>query len=100
MPKLRITPCSMSASGHMIIVVRNIYKNEKWGVEERHGIGCGCPVGVNVVFEIKIWAKDEYYKIAFNDKHYCNFDHRLPLQDVRFVAIKGDCIVHQITYHK
>jgi hypothetical protein len=79
------------------VVVRNIYYNNEWGSEERNG---SCPVGVNAIFEVLILATDTFFKIALNGKHFCNFKHRLPLDQVRFISIKGDCIVHHVTFEK
>lgn len=32
-----------------------------------------------------------YFQIAINGTHFCQFNHRLPLNTARYLSINGDC---------
>lgn len=75
-------------------IVRNHFKSQAWGTEERHG---GNPIQAHQSFEIAITAEHSVYRIAVNGLHFCTFSHRLPLNLARFVSISGTCTVSYIT---
>lgn len=76
-------------------IVRNHFKNQVWGAEERHG---GSPVQPHQSFEVSIVAEHSQYRISINGIHFCTFAHRLPLNLVQYVSISGTCsITHIIT---
>lgn len=72
-------------------IVRNHF-NIKWGHEERHGKN---PIEVHKTFEILILAEPALYKIAVNGKHFCTFNHRLPLEMGKFFVISGKCQIQE-----
>ena len=72
-------------------IVRNHF-NTKWGHEERHGNN---PIEANKTFEVLILAEPALYKIAVNGKHFCTFNHRMPLEMGKFFVINGKCQIQQ-----
>lgn len=74
-------------------IVRNHYHNKQWGNEERSGQN---PIQANEPFEILILAEDISYKIAVNGIHFCQFNHRLPLNLAKFISIEGSCEIQYI----
>jgi hypothetical protein len=74
-------------------IVRNHFKNQSWGNEERHG---GCPIQAHQSFEIGITAEHSMYRITVNGQHFTTFSHRLPLNLVRYISIIGTCTVSYI----
>lgn len=76
------------------VIVRNHFKDQAWGAEERHG---GNPIQPHQSFEIAITAEHSMYRIAVNGQHFCTFNHRLPLNLARFISISGTCTVSYIT---
>ena len=74
-------------------IVRNHYHNKKWGNEEKSGYS---PITANQPFEILILAEPMIYKIAVNGQHFCQFNHRLPLNLAKFISIEGACEIQYI----
>lgn len=72
-------------------IVRNHY-NKEWGHEERHGDN---PIDDHETFEILILAEPALYKIAVNGKHFCTFNHRMPLHMGKFLVIGGVCQIQE-----
>ncbi|XP_077523372.1 galectin-4-like [Amblyomma americanum] len=70
-------------------VVRNSFRNGKWGTEERKTHGFPCAPGVN--FDLLIRVLDSCFAVAVNGLHYLQFEHRLrPLQRVTHLSVEGD----------
>lgn len=74
-------------------IVRNHYHNRKWGNEETSGHS---PIIANQPFEILILAEAMDYKVAVNGQHFCQFNHRLPLNLAKFISIEGACEIQYI----
>lgn len=75
------------------VIVRNHFKNQAWGSEERHG---GCTIQPHQSFEIAVTAEHSMYRITVNGQYLCTFSHRLPLNLVRYVSISGTCTISHI----
>lgn len=75
------------------VIVRNHWQNKSWGTEERNG---DFPILTNETFEIIILAEEIQYKIAVNGKHFCLFDHRLPLHQGHFISISEGCSIESV----
>uniref|UniRef100_A0ACB8FTF2 Uncharacterized protein n=2 Tax=Sphaerodactylus townsendi TaxID=933632 RepID=A0ACB8FTF2_9SAUR len=71
--------------GHDTIVL-NTFQGGKWGKEERHGM----PFQLGQHFEIVFIVTNEHYKISVNRNHFCEFRHRIPLNQVQEVNVDGD----------
>lgn len=76
------------------VVVRNHKHGNNWGVEERSG---GFPFAIGQPFEVLLLAEQRQFKVAVNGQHFCDFAHRLPLNEVNFITITGDLTIHAIT---
>lgn len=74
-------------------MVRNSFINRKWGLEDRYG---KFDFRYNQTFEIIFLAEHEFYKIAVNGVHIGVFRHRLPLNLVNFINVKGDVEIEHI----
>jgi hypothetical protein len=75
------------------VLVRNAFIDRKWGVEDRYG---KFDFKYNKSFEIIFLAELEFYKIAVNGVHIGVFRHRLPLNLVNFIHVKGDIQIEHI----
>lgn len=76
------------------VIVRNHLKNQAWGTEERTG---GCPVQRGQIMEMLILAQSHCFKVAINGKHFCEFNHRLPLTSAQFIHVVGEMTIESIT---
>lgn len=74
-------------------IVRNHFKDQVWGQEERHG---GFPINWHDSFEISITPEPTIFRININNQHFCVFKHRLPATLARFVSIDGGCTIQYI----
>lgn len=74
-------------------IVRNHFKNQVWGNEERHG---GMPIQWQESFEISITPEASLFRIAVNGNHFCTFIYRLPISMAQFVSIDGACTIQYI----
>ncbi|TKR87039.1 hypothetical protein L596_011515 [Steinernema carpocapsae] len=75
-------------------IVINSLVNNTWGQEERFA---------NVFkegeqFHIRILCLTQYFKIAVNGKHLCDFLHRMPLELVKTIYIDGNVSVDYVEY--
>lgn len=76
------------------IIVRNHMKNREWGAEERNG---GCPIARGQFVEMLILGQANCFKVAINGKHFCEFNHRLPLTSANFIYVAGEMTIESIT---
>jgi len=76
-------------------VVRNSLKSLQWGAEESHG---PFPFVAGQQFEIIILVEHNFYKIAINGYHYCEFNHRLPFNHVSHITADGDFIINSLLF--
>lgn len=74
-------------------LVRNHFQNQNFGVEERSG---KCKIKANHKFEIMVMAEAEQFIIYVNGGEFCTFQHRMPLQQIRFISLSGDCYIDRV----
>jgi hypothetical protein len=75
------------------VIVRNSFKNKRWEMEERYG---AFRISYYDPFEIVILAEHAHYKIAVNGVHLGVFRHRMPLNLVQYIHVKGDVEIEHI----
>ena len=76
-------------------IVRNTKSGGKYGSEERQGPGL--PLSPNTAFDLKILVEPNVYKIALNNQHYCEYNHRLTaLYLIQGLEVGGDVRLSQI----
>ncbi|GFO29836.1 galectin [Plakobranchus ocellatus] len=93
--KARVRPnCSRFVENQ---VVRNHFTGGSWGEEERHG---DFPFSLGDSFEVKIAVKDSHFQISINGSHFCDFNHRLPKEDVKFVTVNGGIDSSKVSFLK
>ncbi|XP_078278659.1 galectin-4-like isoform X2 [Rhinoraja longicauda] len=78
-------------------VVCNSFENQHWCSEERK---CETPVQKGETFQLLLLIQNEAYKVAVNDKHFCEFKHRLPLASVNTISIDGQVEIVSISFIK
>ncbi|GFO42864.1 galectin [Plakobranchus ocellatus] len=76
-------------------VVRNHKKTSKWGAEEKTG---GFPFQRGEYFTMNLLVNQRGYKVVVNDKHFCEFKHRLEKAEVRYLHIRGDLYINSIQH--
>ncbi|XP_059151281.1 galectin-4-like [Physella acuta] len=78
-------------------VVRTHKAGGGWGAEEKH---CSYfPFVPNVPFEILILVESHGFKIAVNNQHFVEFNHRLhPLQRIDHLNVQGDVTLTQVKF--
>ncbi|XP_011606963.1 galectin-4-like [Takifugu rubripes] len=75
-------------------VVFNAFKGGSWGSEEFYQM----PLTKGEAFEFVIKATSEAYKIKVDGKDFYTFHHRIPLDRVCAIEIKGDVSVQTIHF--
>ncbi|XP_046564370.1 galectin-9-like [Haliotis rubra] len=69
--------------------VRNHRVNNVWGTEEKHQNYF--PFVPNAEFNMTILIEEAEIKVTINNKHFCEFNHRIqPLSRVDFLNVGGD----------
>jgi hypothetical protein len=68
--------------------LRNALVNGSWGEEERNAPTF--PVSRGSKFDMLILNDSNEWKIAFNEKHYVSFKHRISSDLVDYVSFGGD----------
>ncbi|CAG5134274.1 unnamed protein product [Candidula unifasciata] len=76
-------------------VVRTHKQGGTWGVEETDG---GMPFRRGHNFDLHIKIDHHGYKIKVNNRHFCNFHHRLPKEMVQYIYIEGDVYINFIQF--
>ncbi|KAK6008885.1 galactoside-binding lectin [Ostertagia ostertagi] len=65
-------------------------------------MGCGRrftnPFEPGKPFQIRILVLENYFKIAVNGKHICDFPHRVPVSDVKTIYVGGNIRVDFIEF--
>lgn len=72
-------------TGQRPLIVRNSYVGGYWGYEEREGGALA--FAPQAPFEIMILVERLCFKIAVNGMHYCNFNHRVPFDQITHLSI-------------
>lgn len=73
------------------VITRNSRENGEWGTEE-----CDTkddkpnPIVSGEIFKFYILIGDQQFHIAINNKPFCTFTYRLPLDSIRTVQVKHD----------
>ncbi|KAK3767710.1 hypothetical protein RRG08_019587 [Elysia crispata] len=79
------------------VVVRNHRQGGQYGVEEKHQPFF--PFVQNANFEMMILCEPHCIKVAVNNQHFIEFNHRVqPLNLVDHLQVNGDVTVHQIRF--
>lgn len=78
------------------VVVRNHYKAGTWGREER-GVSY-FPFRPNQNFDILILVDPASFKVAVNNQHFVEFNHRLPIQSANTLSVTGDVRLTQVRF--
>ncbi|GFO04896.1 galectin [Plakobranchus ocellatus] len=76
-------------------VVRNHKQGNAWGAEETAG---GMPFRRGHVFTMHMEVKNHGYKILVNNRHFCDFTHRMPKESVQYLYIVGDVTINFIQF--
>ncbi|GFN97140.1 galectin [Plakobranchus ocellatus] len=74
-------------------VVRNHRQAGNWGAEEKAG---GMPLTRGRQFVIKFQVDQHGYKVFVNQRHFCDFTHRLPMQIAQYLYIDGGIIINSL----
>lgn len=76
------------------VVVRNTKVGGKWGQEERaenlfphNNLN---PIKLGGDFKIDIFVDQYAYFISIDDKPFCTYGHRIPLEDIQMICISSD----------
>ncbi|XP_036420761.1 verrucotoxin subunit beta-like [Colossoma macropomum] len=76
-------------------MVRDSFRNGKWeSIEESQG----CPLVRGSAFDIFIVVKTDGYEAYVNGQKKCFFKHRMPIEKVTTLHIKGDVFMNTIGY--
>ncbi|ETN82306.1 galactoside-binding lectin [Necator americanus] len=75
-------------------LVINSYINNRWGAEERFPN----PFEIGQPFQIRILVLENYFKIAVNGKHICDYPHRVPVEEVKTIYVGGNIRVDFIEF--
>ncbi|CAI5451012.1 unnamed protein product [Caenorhabditis angaria] len=67
-------------------LVLNSFISGRWGNEERFDN----PFKEGEPFQIRIMALEKYFKISASGRHVCDFPHRVELEDIKTISIKGN----------
>ncbi|XP_019539017.3 galectin-8 [Aedes albopictus] len=76
-------------------VLRNSYAAGQWGQEER---AANSPINFDEDFDLVIGADSGGYTIEINSHQFTSFNHRLPVQTVRFLFITGGCVIRAVMF--
>ncbi|XP_047659008.1 galectin-4-like [Tachysurus fulvidraco] len=82
---------------NMDSVVLNSCKNGTWGNEEKARRG---PFVGGAAFDIIMVIKPECYKVMVNGLEYCKFEHRIPVDKVTTLNIRGDVFMNTFGFTK
>ncbi|CAL1288570.1 unnamed protein product [Larinioides sclopetarius] len=77
-------------------VVRNHKQYDQWGPEERQG---PFPFSFGRDFTMLILAEKTQYRIAVNNEPCWDFGHRLPMDQVKSIAVRGFFDVYHINFY-
>ncbi|XP_045179475.2 galectin-4-like isoform X2 [Mercenaria mercenaria] len=81
------------------VIVRNTKQTNGWGPEERFLPGGYFPFQQNMYFEVIILAEPHCFKVAVNNQHLLEFNHRIqPLNRVDTLRIDGDLRLTQVRF--
>ncbi|XP_054855929.1 galectin-4 [Eublepharis macularius] len=74
-------------------VVLNTFHGGNWGKEEHHHM----PFQLGQHFEIMFIVTNEHYQISVNRDPFCEYRHRMPVEQVQEVNVDGDMELQSLT---
>ncbi|CAD6190029.1 unnamed protein product [Caenorhabditis auriculariae] len=81
-----------SAPDRMFVL--NTYVSGSWGAEERFPN----PFEEGKPFQIRILVCENYFKISANGKHVCDYPHRVRVDQIKTMTIKGNVRVDYVEF--
>ncbi|XP_073409115.1 galectin-8-like [Dendrobates tinctorius] len=78
------------------LVICNTKEQENWGEEESKS---EMPFQRGKLFEIQIQVTKCEYKVSVNGRHHMEYYHRIPLNRISTLAIKGDVKLTSVEIH-
>lgn len=66
-----------------------------WGAEEKQG---AFPFFRGSGYQVKIVVKDHAYQVFVNNSFFCDFNHRVPKEMVRYVFVTGDTSLSRVSF--
>ncbi|XP_053532311.1 cytolytic toxin-alpha isoform X1 [Ictalurus punctatus] len=75
-------------------VVRNSRRNGSW---EREEVTPGGPFVKGGAFDIIMVVKPEGYEVMVNGLEYCTFNHRIPVDKVTTLGVRGDVFMNTVS---
>ncbi|XP_052512405.1 placental protein 13-like isoform X1 [Budorcas taxicolor] len=75
------------------IVVMNTLKDGSWGKEQKLHTDAFVP---GQPFELRFLVLENEYQVFVNSKPICQFAHRLPLQSVKMLDVRGDIVLTSV----
>lgn len=75
-------------------LVLNSFISGGWGAEERFLN----PFAEGKPFHVRIMAFDNYFKIAANGVHICDYAYRVPVEQIKTISIKGNIRVDSVEF--
>lgn len=90
-------PLNVSVMFHEHVITRNSRINGKWGIQENgqnlstndpNDIANLNPIKSGDIFKFYILIGDTKFHIAINNKSFCTFSYRLPINSIRTIQLK------------
>ncbi|XDA83396.1 hypothetical protein R6Z07F_013286 [Ovis aries] len=75
------------------MVVMNALKDGSWEKEEKVRTDAFMP---GQSFELRFLVLENEYQVFVNSKPICQFAHRLPLQSVKMLVVRGDIVLTSV----
>ncbi|XP_053532314.1 cytolytic toxin-alpha [Ictalurus punctatus] len=75
-------------------VVRNSHRNGSW---EREEVTPGGPFVKGGAFDIIMVVKPKGYEVMVNGLEYCTFNHRIPVDKVTTLGVRGDVFMNTVS---
>ncbi|XP_027833378.1 placental protein 13-like [Ovis aries] len=75
------------------MVVMNALKDGSWEKEEKVRTDAFMP---GQPFELRFLVLENEYQVFVNSKPICQFAHRLPLQSVKMLVVRGDIVLTSV----
>jgi len=89
---LHFNPRFKHFSEHTIVL--NTHCHGQWQTEERHKNR----LHVGDTFRLRIVNHHKHFLIELNDHHVCHFHHRIPVEAITHLEIKGDVCVQRVHF--
>ncbi|XP_030761682.1 galectin-4-like [Sitophilus oryzae] len=88
-------PFHCSARLNEGVIVRNSKSNNVWDAEARDG---SLSLRPGQRFVINISVEVDKYVVSINGQFFCEYPHRIPLNQVSHLSVYGDCSVESVTF--